>query len=79
MLFEELANACPLKPEIVAGGLDIIVVHELTGGIYFGERGRLEENGVQAAYDTEKYSVPEIERIARIAFELAMKRGKKVC
>ena len=56
-----------------------MVVRELTGGIYFGERGRLEENGVKAAYDTEKYSVPEIERIARIAFDLAMKRGKKVC
>lgn len=78
-IFEPLREASPLRADIINGSLDIMVVRELTGGIYFGERGRLEENGVQAAYDTEKYSVPEIERIARIGFDLAMKRGKKLC
>lgn len=78
-IFEALREASPLRADIINGSLDIMVVRELTGGIYFGERGRLEENGVAAAYDTEKYSVPEIERIARIGFDLAMKRGKKLC
>lgn len=75
IMFEQLKDACPLRAESVEGGLDIMVVRELTGGIYFGERGYLDE---QTAYDTEKYSVPEIERIARVAFDLAMKRDKKV-
>ena len=75
IMFDQLADACPLKPEKVEGGLDIMVVRELTGGIYFGERGYIDEN---TAYDTEKYSVYEIERIARVAFDLAMKRSKKV-
>ena len=78
MLFEELANACPLKPEIVAGGLDIIVVRELTGGIYFGERGRKQTEGGETAYDVEQYSEMEIRRIAKVAFDMAMKRNKKV-
>ena len=78
-IFDPLREASPLRADIINGSLDIMVVRELTGGIYFGERGRLEENGVQAAYDTEKYSVPEIERIARIGFDLAMKRAKKLC
>ena len=78
MLFEELANACPLKPEIVAGGLDIVVVRELTGGIYFGERGRKQTEGGETAYDVEQYSEMEIRRIAKVAFDMAMKRGKKV-
>ena len=78
-IFEPLRDASPLRADIINGSLDIMVVRELTGGIYFGERGRLEENGVAAAYDTEKYSVPEIERIARIGFDMAMKRNKKLC
>ena len=78
MLFEELANACPLKPEIVAGGLDIIVVRELTGGIYFGERGRKQTEGGETAYDVEQYSEMEVRRIAKVAFDMAMKRNKKV-
>ncbi len=78
-IFEPLREASPLRADIINGSLDIMVVRELTGGIYFGERGRLEENGVEAAYDTEKYSVTEIERIARIGFDMAMKRGKKLC
>ncbi len=78
LLFEELAGACPLKPELVKGGLDLVVVRELTGGIYFGEKGvRNTEMGV-AAFDVEQYSEEEVRRIAVVAFEMAMKRGKKV-
>ena len=77
-LWKSLAAASPLKSELVKNGIEIIIVRELIGGIYFGERGRGEENGFEYAWDTEKYSVPEIERIARIACELAMKRGKKL-
>ncbi|MCL2545612.1 MAG: 3-isopropylmalate dehydrogenase [Oscillospiraceae bacterium] len=78
ILFDELADACPLKPEIVRGGLDIVIVRELTGGIYFGERGYKETPLGQAAYDVEQYAVGEVERIARVAFDMAMKRGKKL-
>ena len=77
-LFPELAGACLLRPDISAKGLDLIVVRELTGGIYFGERGRGQSEGGEYAYDTEKYNVEEITRIAKIAFELAQKRKKKV-
>lgn len=79
VIFEPLRNASPLKPEIIGDAMDIMVVRELTGGIYFGERGRKEVNGAQAAYDTEFYSVPEIERIARVAFEMARKRSRRLC
>lgn len=78
VIFEPLKSASPIKDEIIGDNLDIMIVRELTGGIYFGTRGRVEENGVPAAYDTEKYSVPEIERIARVAFDMAMKRNKKL-
>ena len=78
LLFEQLADASPLKPEILAGGLDIVVVRELTGGIYFGERGRREGKYGEEAYDTECYSKMEVERIARVAFETARKRNKNV-
>lgn len=78
MLFEELSQACPLKPEIVAGGLDLVVVRELTGGIYFGEKGTKETDMGPAAYDVELYSEEEVRRIAIVAFDMAMKRGKKV-
>jgi 3-isopropylmalate dehydrogenase len=74
-LFPELAGACPLK---AAGGFDMVIVRELTGGIYFGERGRREGKFGPEAYDTECYSEMEIRRIGRVAFELAMKRGKKL-
>jgi len=78
ILFEALADACPLKPEIVTGGLDLLVVRELTGGIYFGEKGiKNTEMGV-AAYDVEQYSEEEVRRIAVVAFDLAMKRNRKV-
>ena len=76
VLFEELAEACPLRPELVAGGLDIVVVRELTGGIYFGERGRKDTPQGQAAFDVELYSEAEVSRIAKVAFDMAMKRGK---
>ena len=77
-IFEPLKSASPIKDSIIGDGLDIMIVRELTGGIYFGERGRREVDGNPAAYDTEMYSVPEIERIARTAFNMAMKRNKKL-
>lgn len=73
-IFAPLKDACPLRADIAADGLDILIVRELTGGIYFGERGRDTENGVVSAFDTERYSVTEIERIARVAFDAARKR-----
>lgn len=78
LLFDELAEACPLKPEIVEGGLDIVVVRELTGGIYFGEKGTVDTDMGPAAYDVEQYSEGEVRRIAKVAFDMAMKRGKKL-
>ena len=78
MIFEELADASPLKAEILAGGLDIVVVRELTGGIYFGERGTKETPMGPAAYDVEMYSEGEVRRIAKVAFDMAMKRNKHV-
>jgi 3-isopropylmalate dehydrogenase len=76
VLHRQLIGACPLKSEIIGGGIDIMVVRELTGGIYFGERGRT-ENGT-AAYDMERYSRDEVRRIAAVAFETAMKRDRRV-
>lgn len=78
VIFEPLKNTSPLKAEIIGDSMDIMIVRELTGGIYFGKRGKFEEDGVPAAYDTEKYSVTEIERIGRVAFDMAMKRNKKL-
>lgn len=77
-IFEPLKNASPLKSEIVDNGLDILIVRELTGGIYFGERGITNDDGIVSAYDTEKYSTVEIERIVRAGFEYAMQRNKKL-
>lgn len=77
-IFAPLRHASPLKDEIVQGGLDILIVRELTGGIYFGKRGTYEKDGVTSAFDTEEYSVPEIERIVRAGFAYAMKRSKKL-
>jgi len=78
ILHDELKEASPLRPDIVAGGIDICIVRELTGGIYFGAQGRGEGELGEEAYDTECYSGGEVERIARVAFEIAMKRDKKV-
>ena len=77
-LYPALRSECPLREDIVAGGFDIMIVRELTGGIYFGERGMREGKYGEEAYDTEAYSRMEIERIARVAFETARKRRKKL-
>jgi len=78
LLFEELSESCPLKKEIVEGGLDIVIVRELTGGIYFGEKGFKDTPLGKAAYDIEIYAEEEVRRIAVVAFDMAMKRNKKV-
>ena len=78
-LYPALAGECPLRADIVANGFDLMIVRELTGGIYFGERGMREGKYGEEAYDTECYSRMEIERIGRVAFETARKRGKKLC
>jgi 3-isopropylmalate dehydrogenase len=80
VLFPELANASTLKPEVVSG-LDIMIVRELTGDIYFGEpRGiRTNKDGVREGLNTMVYTEPEVRRIAHVAFAIAMKRGKKLC
>jgi 3-isopropylmalate dehydrogenase len=97
MVYDELAFACPLKPEIIEGGLNILIVRELTGGIYFGKRGTEVIDGASEsssfvnllrgektlpqgrfAYDVEQYSEFEIRRIARVAFDMAMKRDGNV-
>ncbi len=78
-LYPALRSASPLRDDVIGDGFDIMIVRELTGGIYFGERGYREGRYGQEAYDTEAYSVTEIERIGRVAFETAMKRDKRVC
>ena len=77
-LYDELREACPLKNEVIGEGFDMIIVRELTGGLYFGERKTTEEDGVRKAVDTLVYSEEEIRRVARKAFEIAGKRRKKV-
>nr|WP_297885182.1 3-isopropylmalate dehydrogenase [uncultured Blautia sp.] len=77
-LYQELQAACPLKKEIIGDGFDMIIVRELTGGLYFGERRTVEENGIMTAVDTLSYNETEIRRIAVKAFDIAMKRKKKV-
>jgi 3-isopropylmalate dehydrogenase len=79
ILYEELKGACPLKDEIIGDGFDFVVMRELTGGLYFGDRYTTTENGIRRATDTLVYDEKEIGRIARWAFEIAMKRNKKVC
>ncbi len=78
VLHQALKDACPLRPDLIGDGIDIMVVRELTGGIYFGDRGRRQGPHGEEAYDTEAYSVMEVERIARTAFDIAMKRDKLV-
>lgn len=78
VLYEELSDACPLKPELTEGGFDLLIMRELTGGLYFGERRTVEENGVRTAYDSLTYNENEIRRIAIRAFDIARKRRKKV-
>ncbi len=78
VLYDELKGACPLKEELTEGGFDMMIMRELTGGLYFGERKTVEEAGVMTAYDSLTYSETEIRRIAKRAFDIAMKRSKKV-
>jgi 3-isopropylmalate dehydrogenase len=77
LMFPQLAGACPLKASLVEGGLDILVVRELTGGIYFGERGRSPDG--LSAWDTERYSRFEIERLLKVGFDAAARRGNRLC
>ena len=76
VMWKQLKDACPLKDELAGEGIDILVVRELTGGIYFGERGTAPDG--RSAWDTEKYTWEEIERIVRMGFEFAQKRRKKL-
>ena len=80
VIFPALTGASSLKTEVIKGGFDILVVRELTGGIYFASPKGIEgEGGKRSGFDTMKYSVPEIERITHVAFKAARKRSKKVC
>lgn len=78
VLYDELKGACPLKEEITEGGFDMMIMRELTGGLYFGERSTEEKNGVLTATDSLTYTEDEIRRIAKRGFDIAMKRRKKV-
>ncbi len=78
-LYDELRAACPLRDDISRAGFDMIIVRELTGGLYFGERKTETRDGVLTAVDTLTYNENEIRRIAKRAFDIAMKRRKKVC
>ena len=77
-LYEELKEACPLRDDIIGNGFDMMIMRELTGGLYFGERSTKEVNGVMTAVDTLTYTENEIRRIAIKGFDIAMKRRKKV-
>lgn len=77
-LYKELKDACPLKEEIIGDGFDLVIMRELTGGLYFGERKTVEENGVRKAYDSLTYDENEIRRITIKGFETAMKRRKNL-
>ena len=78
-IWPQLASASPLKPEIVAGGIDFLIVRELIGGIYFGKHETVTENGEPVAIDELRYTESEIRRIGRIGFETAQKRNHKLC
>ena len=77
LLHSQLIDACPLKKEIIGDSLDLLIVRELTSGIYFGKKGRVAEDN--SAYDTLYYNYNEIKRVLKVGFESAMKRNKKVC
>lgn len=78
VLYDELKGACPLKEEIIGDGFDMMIMRELTGGLYFGTRKTVKENGLMTAYDSLTYNENEIRRIAKRGFDIAMKRNKKV-
>ena len=77
-LYNELKDACPLKDEVIGNGFDMVIMRELTGGLYFGDRYTKEVNGLKTAVDTLTYNEEEIRRIAIKGFEIAMKRRKKL-
>ena len=79
IMYDALSDACPIKKEFIEGGFDMVIVRELTGDVYFGEKGRKESGGVTTGYDIMNYSEKEVERIGRRAFEMAIKRSKKLC
>lgn len=78
-MHKALADACPIKSEIIGDGFDILVCRELIGDVYFGTHGRRQGEGGETGFDDMNYSVAEVERIGRRAFEMAMKRRKKLC
>ncbi len=78
VLYQELSDACPLRKDISDAGFDMLIMRELTGGLYFGERYTTEENGIRKAVDTLTYDENEIRRVAKKGFDIAMKRRKKV-
>lgn len=78
-LYEELKEACPLRDDIIGDGFDMMIMRELTGGLYFGDRKTEEVDGLMTAVDTLIYNENEIRRIAKRAFDIALKRNKKVC
>ncbi len=78
ILYDELKGACPLKEEIIGDGFDMMIMRELTGGLYFGDRSTQVEDGVLTAHDSLTYNENEIRRIAKRGFDIAMKRNKKV-
>ena len=78
-LYDELKGACPLKEELTEGGFDMMIMRELTGGLYFGERSTEKEGDQMVAHDSMSYSESEIRRIAKRGFDIAMKRNKKIC
>lgn len=77
-VYPELSSICPLKEEVIADGVDLLIIRELVGGIYFGKHCYHEENGVRAASDTATYTESQIESVVRIAFDAASKRSKKL-
>ncbi|MEG0793650.1 MAG: 3-isopropylmalate dehydrogenase [Lachnospiraceae bacterium] len=78
ILYEDLKDACPLKEELISGGFDMMILRELTGGLYFGQRKTVKEDGLITAYDTLAYNEMEIRRIAERGFEIARKRRGKI-
>ena len=77
-MFSDLSAACPLRPDIAARGIDFVVVRELIGGVYFGEHSTMEENGEKKAVDIMAYTEHEVRRVAKVAFDMARKRRKRV-
>ncbi len=77
-MFQDLAAACPLRPDIAAKGIDFVVVRELIGGVYFGDHSTMDENGEKKAVDIMSYTEHEVRRVAHVAFQMARKRRRRV-